>query len=100
MGNMKSATETRLPSLEEAAAFSPRQIVDLAGAHLNSKREVEALKHQLDWFKRQIFGQKSERRIVENGGGQMSLGEVITLKQTACHRPPLNAPSRPIRGER
>lgn len=92
MGNMKPATETRLPSLEEAAAFSPRQIVDLAGAHLTLRREVEALKHQLDWFKRQIFGQKSERRIVESGSGQMSLGEVITPEQTALPPSPVERP--------
>ncbi|MGA7951247.1 MAG: IS66 family transposase [Thiobacillaceae bacterium] len=71
---MISVLDTRPPSLEEAAAFSPQQIVDLAGSHLNLRREVEALKHQLDWFKRQIFGQKSERRLVEGADGQMSLG--------------------------
>ncbi|MHB8347993.1 MAG: IS66 family transposase [Acidiferrobacterales bacterium] len=80
---MISVTGTRLPSLEEAAAFSPQQIVDLAGAHLNLRREVEVLKHQLDWFKRQIFGEKSERRIIDGAGGQMNLGEVIALGQTA-----------------
>ncbi len=38
--------------------------------------ENEALKRQLDWFKRQIFGQKSERRIVDSNGLQLYLGEL------------------------
>jgi hypothetical protein len=29
------------------------------------KTQVEQLTHQLDWFKRQLFGRKSERRIVD-----------------------------------
>jgi len=34
-----------------------------------------ALRHQAARFQRQIFGQKSERRIVESTGMQGSLGE-------------------------
>ena len=29
------------------------------------RREVQVLQHQLDWFKRQLFGEKSERRLVD-----------------------------------
>ena len=29
------------------------------------REEVAALKHQLEWFRRQIFGQKSERFVPE-----------------------------------
>lgn len=49
---MNSATASRVLSLDEAAAFRPQQIVDLS-------RELAAAKHQLDWFKLQLFGQKS-----------------------------------------
>tara|TARA_Y100000815_G_scaffold3322_1_gene3211 strand:+ start:773 stop:1030 length:258 start_codon:yes stop_codon:yes gene_type:complete len=28
--------------------------------------EVAQLKHQLDWFKRQLFGRKSEKVLVDN----------------------------------
>ena len=76
---MNSATLNRVPNLDTAATFSPQQIVDLTCA---LSREIDDLKHQLDWFKRQIFGQKSERRIVEGATGQMSLGEAIDLEQT------------------
>lgn len=75
---MTSTTGSRILSLEEAATYQPQQIVDLARS-LN--REIETLKHQIDWFKRQLFGQKSERRIVDQNTGQMSLGEAIDLAQ-------------------
>lgn len=71
---MKSATALRVLSLDEAAAFRPQQIVDLS-------RELASAKHQIDWFKRQIFGQKSERRIVDGSDGQMSLGEDLDAEQ-------------------
>ncbi len=54
---MNWTTITRALSLDEAAALRPQQVVDLS-------RELAAAKHQLDWFKRQLFGQKSERRII------------------------------------
>ena len=82
---MNSATALRVLSLDEAATFSPRQVVDLVGS---LTREVETLKHQIDWFKRQIFGQKSERRILEGHDGQMSLGEVIAAEQSAVPSAP------------
>ena len=67
-------------SLEEAARFSPQQIVDL---NHTLARRIDELSHQLDWFKRQLFGQKSERRIIDHNDGQMSLGDVLAMEQTA-----------------
>lgn len=77
---MNSTTATRVLSLDEAAALGPQQVVDLS-------RELAAAKHQIDWFKRQVFGQKSERRIVTGSDGQMTLGEAIAAEQSAA--PPL-----------
>lgn len=79
---MSSPTASRLPTLTEAAAYSPQQVVGLA-------QEVVALKHQLDWFKRQLFGQKSERRLPELPAEQMSLGELFA--------PPSEAPAAPAK---
>jgi transposase len=87
---MNSAIPARVLSLDEAGAFSPQQIVDLARSQFNLSQEVEALKQQLDWFRRQLFAQKSERRIVEGGSGQMSLGEVIDQGEAAA------PPERPV----
>ena len=30
------------------------------------KQENASLKHQLDWFKQQLFGEKSQRRQIDN----------------------------------
>ena len=37
--------------------------------------EITKLRHEIDWLKRQIFGQKSERRIDLPAGMQGTLGE-------------------------
>ena len=38
---------------------------------------IAALTHQLDWFRRQLFGKKSERFAPEPDPAQMYLGEVV-----------------------
>lgn len=81
---MSSTSANRVPSLNEAAHLSPRQVVDLVGS---LSLEVDRLKHQLDWFKRQVFGQKSERRIIDGAEGQMSLGEAINRDQGVAPPP-------------
>ena len=77
---MNLATHSRVPSLTEAARFSPQEVVDLASA---LTQYIEALKHQLDWFKRQVFGQKSERRFIDGNDGQLSLGAMREPAPTA-----------------
>lgn len=72
---MRSAPVLRILTLNEAAAFEPQQVVELS-------RELVAAKQQIDWFKRQIFGQKSERRILQDAPDQLSLGETIPPAQT------------------
>ena len=97
---MSSMPQSALPTLDEAARFSPRQIVDLAEERAALAREVGQLQqkivgfqHQLDWFRRQIFGQKSEKRGLVAPGQQMSLGEVLTLPQTGT---PPDSPASPV----
>ena len=80
---MNSATETDVLSLDEARALRAEQIVELAHSHVALRQQVTALKHQLDWFKRQVFGEKSERRIIDAVDRQMSLGEAINPEQSA-----------------
>ena len=82
---MNSATGSRVLSLDEAAAYRPHQVVDLS-------RELAAAKHQIAWFKRQIFGQKSERRIIDGADGQMSLGEAIDVAQSVTPPVPTESP--------
>lgn len=85
---MNLAFQARLPSLDEALTFSPQQIVDLVRSQRLLRQEIEVLKHQLEWFKRQIFGQKSERRIIDGADGQMSLGEAMSPEQASSPPPP------------
>ena len=97
---MSSTPSPALPTLNEAASFSPRQIVELAEDRAALEREVGQLQqkivgfqHQLDWFRRQIFGQKSEKRGHAAPGQQMSLGELLTLPQTGT---PPESPTSPV----
>lgn len=78
---MTSTIDSAVSSVEKAAHFTPEQIIELLRSHAALREEVSALKHQLEWFKRQLFGQKSERRIVEPVPGQMSLGEALDQAQ-------------------
>ena len=41
------------------------KVLALEGKVLESERKIQSLEHQLDWFKRQLFGRKSEKRILE-----------------------------------
>ena len=43
--------------------------------HTELHERIAQLEHQLAWFQRQLFGQKSERRHIDPPPGQMSLGE-------------------------
>src|SRR5690606_42016490 len=72
-----------VPTLAEAAQWAPEQIVGLAQANVALQRDMDAmrlefaaLKHQPEWFRRQLFGQKSEKRVVSPDPAQMHLGEL------------------------
>jgi len=79
---MNPAPWSALSSLEDAVTLSPQNVLDLAAAWREwektgavLRQEIAGLRQQIDWFKRQLFGQKSERRIDIGSPGQMSLGE-------------------------
>jgi uncharacterized coiled-coil protein SlyX len=78
---MNSTTPARVLSLEEAAEFAPEQVVGLSRELAAAQQQVDQFKHQLEWFKRQLFGQKSERRLIESDSTQLNLGEVIDQGQ-------------------
>ena len=60
----------------QRSASAAEQIAALVQANGLLQTENESLKRQLDWLKRQIFGQKSERRIVGTESLQLGLGEL------------------------
>lgn len=55
-----------------------RRVVDeeVAARFAALEAENEALRRQLDWFKRPLFGRKSEKRLIDNPA-QLSLAEVL-----------------------
>jgi len=70
---MQHATAQRLPSADELTALSSAQLAALVHTQAQT---IEALQHQLEWFKRQLFGAKSERFIAPPNAQQLHLGEL------------------------
>ena len=62
---------------EHAKQLSHSEIVSILTNNQKLTTENKELKHQLEWFKKQIFGQKSERRPQEPDAMQLSLGESL-----------------------
>ena len=50
------------------------------------QEQVQSLKAQLDWFKRQLFGRKSEKRLIDNPG-QLGLADVLGKAPAAAPGP-------------
>ena len=74
---MQTASHPRTFSASDVAALSPEKIAKLVN---DQSIENAQLRHQLEWFKRQIFGQKSERRLAVSTESQSSLGEEFAAK--------------------
>lgn len=53
------------------------QIDTLLATNAALREQVAALTHQLDWFKRQLFGARSEKRHIDADRTQLSLGEIL-----------------------
>lgn len=71
---MPIALPTRVPSVAEVAALGAQQTVELLNGYAQT---IDALRHQIEWFKRQLFGQKSERVAPAPDPQQMHLGQVL-----------------------
>jgi len=60
---------------EQAATMDRNDIVALLASHQEITARVAELTRQLEWFKQQLFGEKSERRFVDPDSRQLALGE-------------------------
>ena len=78
-------------SANSLATLPPDQVLNVA---TQLAQEVVELRDQLAWFKRQIFGQKSERRVVESSSDQGVLGESFA----ALPDSPLDAKNSTVQG--
>src|SRR5713226_9854969 len=58
--------------------------------------QVAALQHQIEWFRRQIFGEKSERFIAESSPEQMYLGQMPVPETKSDKRKTVAAHTRRI----
>jgi transposase len=71
---MDAGTESRPLSPEEVTRLvAERDRLGEENRHLHER--LASVEHHLDWFKRQLFGEKSERRLPRVAPEQMSLGE-------------------------
>jgi transposase len=72
--------QSHASTLEAAGSLDP-EVSQLLAAKDKSIEEltarVEALSRQLDWFRRQMFGSKSERLVLQDNPQQISLGEIV-----------------------
>jgi transposase len=49
-----------------AAESDVSQVAQLRAENADLRQQIAALNHRLAWFERQLFGQKSERRLIDN----------------------------------
>src|SRR5262245_3146706 len=66
---------------EQAATLSPTAVVALLA-------ENAALKRQVEWFQRQLFGRKSEKRLRAPDPDQLTLAGLLTTPSSAADHPP------------
>lgn len=71
---MPHAITKRPFNADELAALNSAQVVELVQ---DLTQTIATLEHQLDWFKRQLFGSKSERVIAEANAQQLHLADVL-----------------------
>lgn len=72
--HMSRAIDHRVPDAAQVAALGAEWVARMLYAQAEA---IEELKRQLDWFKRQLFGRKSERFAREPDPQQMHLGQVL-----------------------
>ena len=65
----------KLAKLEAENAQFKSEIIQFKNQNNNLSTKVEELSAQVKWFQNQLFGQKSERRIIESPKEQLFLGE-------------------------
>lgn len=58
------------------ATIDPAVYAKVCADNAQLREERDALQQQLDWFKRQLFGRKSEKRLIENPD-QLDLGRLL-----------------------
>lgn len=80
---MLNATPTRAHPAAQAPGLAAVPMAELVRAQASTiaqlNEQIKGLKHQIEWFKRQLFGRKSERFAPQPDAQQMHLGELMAL---------------------
>ncbi len=76
------------------------EIVALLHSRQEYRARVEELQRQVDWFKQQLFGSKSERRVVGELDSQLSLGESVEILDSSSAAEPTTAVASHVRRHR
>jgi transposase len=74
---MSNAVLTRMPDAAELAGMDMQHVAQLLRSQA---AQIEVLSAQIEWFRRQIFGQKSERYAPLPDAQQMHLGELMPVQ--------------------
>ncbi|MCC7141991.1 MAG: hypothetical protein IT349_07785, partial [Candidatus Eisenbacteria bacterium] len=61
--------------------------------HQELRLSHDELARQVEWFKRQIFGSKSERRIFAPNGEQLTLGDLLRAETASVSAPEIQVPA-------
>lgn len=73
---------------EQAATLRPPEILALLVHQRALEEQNAALKRQVEWFQRQLFGRKSEKRLREPDPNQLSLAGMLTAPVAPADQPP------------
>jgi len=87
MQDAPSADSSKLPEVSTMSAAQLSELIESQQAMISMQaktiatqgEQIAALNHQLDWFRRQLFGKKSERFAPEPDPAQLHLGEVLAI---------------------
>jgi transposase len=76
-----------MESASGSSAIDPQQHAKICADNAQLREERDALKQQLDWFKRQLFGRKSEKRLLDNPD-QLDLNTLLGDVERPSEPPP------------
>src|SRR6266542_2682435 len=73
---------------ERAAALSQDEIVAVLRHNQELAQQTADLQRQVQWFQRQLFGRKSERRLREPDAQQLPLAGLLPARNVPADTPP------------
>ena len=87
---MDQALPSKPSTAADMAALSSAELIGLVRSQAQTietlTQQLATLAHQLEWFKRQMFGTRSERlRVLENAQ-QLALGEILAPPEAPAPR--------------